>query len=259
MTDTASPDLNVRRDGHVAVLEIDRPPANHFDRALISALADALEGLQSDGRTRAAVLCSSGKHFCAGANFASLPDGDDRTAESRRLYAEALRLFHVRIPVIAAVQGAAIGGGLGLACAADFRVATPDSVFQANFARLGFHQGFGLSVTLPRIVGPQKALDLLSTARRVRGEEAAVLGLADRVVPSGTERDAALAWAAEIAACAPLAVRSIRATLRSGLPEAVGQALEHEVTEQARLWETEDGREGVAAGLERREPRFTGR
>ncbi|SEG90515.1 Enoyl-CoA hydratase/carnithine racemase [Thermomonospora echinospora] len=259
MTDTASPDLNVRRDGAVAVLEIDRPPANYFDRALIAAIADALGELESDGRTRAAVLCSSGKHFCAGANFATTADGGDRAIESRRLYDEALRLFHVQIPVVAAVQGAAVGGGLGLACAADFRVATPDSVFQANFARLGFHQGFGLSATLPRIVGPQRALDLLSTARRVRGEEAAAIGLADRIVPTGTERAAALTWAAEIAACAPLAVRSIRETLRSGLADAVGQALEREVAEQARLWETEDSREGIAASLERREPRFVGR
>jgi enoyl-CoA hydratase/carnithine racemase len=138
-------------------------------------------------------------------------------------------------------------------------VASPSSRFSANFARLGFHHGFGLSVTLPALAGQQAALDLLLTGRRVPGEEAMSLGLCDRLVEAGALRPATHALAVELARSAPLAVRSIRATLRSGLLERVEAALELEASEQDRLRGTEDFREGVIASLERRTPRFDGR
>ncbi len=201
------------------------------------------------------MLCSEGRHFCAGANLGSPGSPAD---EPRSLYRQALRLFASATPVVAAVQGAAVGGGLGLALSADFRVASPGSRFSANFARLGFHHGFALSVTLPALAGNQTALDLLLTGRRVPGEEALSLGLCDRLVEDGEVRDGAVALATELAVSAPLAVRSIRETLRGGLVERVESALEREATEQDRLRATADFREGVAASLERRPPRFQG-
>ncbi len=205
------------------------------------------------------MLCSEGKHFCAGADLGAGGGFDeDRATAAERLYRAAARLFTVRTPMIAAVQGSAVGGGLGLACAADFRVADPASRFVANFALLGFHQGFGLSVTLPEIVGQQAAADMLYTGRRIGGEEAHRIGLADRLAEPGTQCEVAVAWARTIAAAAPLAVASIRATLRAGLADRVRAALEHELAEQARLWATEDSAEGVAASLERRTPVFRG-
>jgi enoyl-CoA hydratase/carnithine racemase len=242
---------------HVATVEIHRPPANYFDAAMIRELADAYEALDADPACRAILLCSEGKHFCAGANLGSSASAAD---QPRALYHQALRLFAAATPVVAAVQGAAVGGGLGLALSADFRVAAPRSRFSANFARLGFHHGFGLSVTLPDLAGPQVALDLLLSGRRVAGDEALALGICDRLADDDGElRPAAHALAAELAQSAPLAVRSIRATLRAGLLERVGAALDREASEQDRLRETEDFREGVAASLERREPRFQGR
>lgn len=258
MTLPSFDELRVETDGAVAVLEIARPPANYFDRPLITAIADAIDALADDGTTRVVVLASEGKHFCAGANFGTTAEGADRATESRRLYAEGARLFSAPLPIVAAVQGSAVGGGLGLACAADFRVASSASRFWANFARLGFHQGFGLSESLPRIVGQQAAARMLVGAERVDGVRAAELGLADRLSEPGAERDTALELAREIAALAPLAVRSIRSTLRGDLADRVTAALDREATEQAWLWETADGREGIAASLERREPRFTG-
>jgi enoyl-CoA hydratase/carnithine racemase len=243
-------------DAYVATVEIHRPPANYFDAALIRDLGDAYETIDSDRACRAIVLCSEGKHFCAGANLGAASTPAD---EPRSLYREALRLFAAATPVVAAVQGAAVGGGLGLALSADFRVASPGSRFSANFARLGFHHGFGLSVTLPALAGQQAALDLLLTGRRVPGEEALSLGLCDRLVDDGEVRLAAHSLAAELARSAPLAVQSIRATLRAGLVERVQAALEREASEQDRLRATEDFREGVAASLERRTPRFEGR
>ncbi|MAE93415.1 MAG: enoyl-CoA hydratase [Deltaproteobacteria bacterium] len=236
---------------HVAVVEIQRPPANHFDAGLIQALADTYQGLDADPACRVILLCSEGKHFCAGADF-----GGGRRDEPADLYDEAVRMFAAEKPVVAAVQGAAVGGGLGLALSADLRVASPEARFSANFARLGFHQGFGLSVTLPELIGKSAAMELLYTGRRVKGEDALALGLCDRLVPLAELRDAAFALAREIAKSAPLAVRSIRRTLRGDLAERIRAATTHEQAEQERLRKTEDFREGVRAMAERRDPDF---
>lgn len=249
--------LLIEVDGPVAILEIARPPANFFDLPLIAAIAGALESLPERG-VRAAVLASQGKHFCAGADFGATVQGEERAAESRRLYAEGARLFGSPIPVVAAVQGSAIGGGLGLACAADFRVASELTRFWANFSRLGFHQGFGLSLSLPRIVGDQAARRMLVGAEKVDGRRALELGLADRLAEPGQERAVAVEYARELAALAPLAVQSIRETLRGDVPRRVVEVLDREATEQAWLWATDDGREGIAASLERRDPVFSG-
>jgi enoyl-CoA hydratase/carnithine racemase len=249
----------VVHDDHVAVAEIRRPPDNYFDAGLIGSLADAYEWADTQAGARAIVLCSAGKHFCAGADFTgrSGPAGTPNVAGD--LYEQAARLFRARLPVVAAVQGAAVGGGLGLACSADFRVASPAARFAASFARLGLHHGFGLTVTLPAIVGPQRANLMLYTGRRIKGEEAAGLGLADLLADSDGLRDAAHGLAAEIAAAAPLAVRSIRATQRTGLAGRVTAAMAAELTEQDQLRRTADFAEGVRATAERRPPRFEAR
>lgn len=245
-------------DDLVAEVEIHRPPNNFFDAGLIASIADAYESLQA-GPCRAVVLCSEGKHFCAGADFHGQSDAEALPeAGAADLYRQAVRLFRAELPVVAAVQGAAVGGGLGVACSADFRVAAPEARFTANFSRLGFHPGFGLSVTLPRIVGNQAALDLLYTGRRVNGEEAEAIGLCDRLVSLQELRPAARRLAGEIAAAAPLAVRSIRATMRGDLADEVARITRHEDAEQMRLRATDDFAEGTRASLERRDPNFTG-
>jgi 2-(1,2-epoxy-1,2-dihydrophenyl)acetyl-CoA isomerase len=169
-----------------------------------------------------------------------------------------VRLFAARTPIVAAVQGAAVGGGLGLALAADFRVASVDSRFAANFALLGFHRGFGLTVTLPLVVGHQAAMDLLYTGRRIDGSTARELGLCDVLVGPDELRPRAAAYAAEIAAAGPLATRAIRQTMRGPLVEQLRAAMAHERAEQDRLQRTDDFREGVSAVRERRSARFVG-
>ncbi len=242
----------------VALAEIHRPPNNFFDLALIDDIAEAFEAIDADPGCRAIVLASEGRHFCAGANFGA-PSEDDAQQGDRHLYDAAVRLFSTRTPVVAAIQGAAIGGGLGLALMPDFRVAAPEARFSANFARLGFHHGFGLSVTLPRLVGQQAAAELLYTGRRINGEAALAIGLCDRLVPIDDLRDEARTLAAEIAASAPLAVDSIRETLRGNLAAEIRAATDREKAEQDRLRKTEDFREGTRAMGERRTPDFKGR
>jgi enoyl-CoA hydratase/carnithine racemase len=249
--------IGVSTSGHVAVVEIQRPPNNFFDITLIEEIATAFETADADPAVRAVVLAAQGKAFCAGADFARRDVGEERPG--RHLYKEAIRLFRTRKPIVAAVQGPAIGGGLGLACMADFRITCTEGRFSANFTRLGFHPGFGLTATLPRLVGQQQAALLFYTGRRINGEEAVRLGLADQLVPLAEVRDAAMGLATEIAQSSPLGVAATRQTLRRGLADAVEQATERELVEQDWLRKTADFKEGIKATAERRLPEFQGR
>ncbi|MEO1695600.1 MAG: enoyl-CoA hydratase/isomerase family protein, partial [Pseudomonadota bacterium] len=243
-----------------------RPPLNFFDADLIGRIADETERLSGSPSCRVIVLAARGKVFCAGADFGDPEtfdvNGDAPGAPTRadlaRLYENAARLFACTKPIIAAVHGAAIGGGFGLAMMADFRVTCAEARFSANFNRLGIHPGFGLTVTLPRLVGHQKAALIFATARRFTGEEAVALGLADILAAQDNVRPAANELAQEIAANAPLAVQATRSVLRAGLSDAVRAATPSELEIQTELRRTGDFREGVAAAHARRAPTFTG-
>ena len=252
-------EVSAEPDGHVALLEIDRPPHNFVSVELMRDLADALEEIDAGGQVRAVVLAAAGKSFCAGADLASPTGVGGQGMEGiNPLYVQAVRLFSGRTPIVAAIQGAAVGAGLGLALVADFRIAAPEARFAANFVKLGFHPGFGITHTLPRVVGPQRAALMCLTGRRVKAEDALAWGLVDQVVPMTELRDAALTLAREISEAAPLAVRQTRATLRAGLAEAVKATTDHELIEQTALRKTADFAEGVRSVNERRPGVFVG-
>lgn len=265
---TTFTDIGVETHGHVGLIEIRKPPYNFFDVSLINQIADALEQFDRDIEIRASVLAAQGRAFCAGANFndparkeqeARAKDDPAANLPINHLYVQAVRIFRNKKPIVAAVHGAAIGGGLGLAVAADFRVACPEARFSANFTKLGFHPGFGLTATLPELIGKNNAELMFYTSRRVTGEEAYRWGLANVLVPQDEVRAAAMRLAAEIAECSPLGLVSTRATMRAGLADRVLAATNHELVEQTKLRTTEDFKEGVKATAERRIANFRGR
>lgn len=254
--DSLSIELEVHQD-HVGTLTFERGRNNYLNPELVVRLGEGIRELETQG-ARAVVLASYSRHFCAGADFS----GNEVAApgaETSPIYEVVPQLFERTVPVIAAVQGAAVGGGMGLALGCDFRVATPSTRFLANFAKLGTSQGFALSVTLPRLVGVQRASELLYTGRSVYGAEAHQMGLADRLVEGERLVSEAHAFAASIASSAPLAVAAIRRRLHGHIPEEITNALARDWQDQTALKLTEDFTEGKAAVQERRPANFTGK
>lgn len=271
---------------HITVVTLVQPPHNFVTEPILKDLAEALE--LAEATSRAVVLASEGRSFCAGANFRSPAapptSGNPATASSstvggsssavadsssavggssfedfaNALYSQAMRIFRVKVPLIAALQGPAIGAGMGLALACDLRVGGPHAWQQANFVRLGIHPGFALTLTLPATVGLPLATDLMLTGRRIQPEEALRLGLLNRLAEEGEELQSALDLARQVASGAPLALSATKATMRKRWLENLESTLAHEVREQARLATTRDATEGITAMLERRDPIFAG-
>jgi len=251
--------VTVETDGHVALVNFDQPPHNFVTIALVKDLADAFDVIDAETSLRASVLTSSGKSFCAGAELGSPTGvGGQGMDTVSPLYIQAVRLFSVKKPIVAAVQGAAVGAGLGLTLVADFRIASPEARFVSNFVKLGFHPGFGITYTLPRVIGEQRAALMCLTGRRIKAEEALAWGLVDEVVPQEALHGAALTLAREIAENAPLSVQSTRATMRGELAAAVKTRTDHELKEQTWLRQTADFAEGVRSVNERRQGIFIG-
>ena len=232
-------DLITKLENNIGYVSINRPPNNHFDAELIAQIADFFEEMDQEPSCRSIILSSEGKHFCAGADF-TRSSYKEESDPYERLYQEAVRLFKTKKPVIAIIQGAAVGGGLGVSLSADFRIACEESRFSANFSKLAFHQGFGTTITLPRVVGNQKAKWMLLTSARVKGKEALEIGLADFLVPQDELMFKAEDLASEINAAGPLGVQAIRETIKGDTVEKIEKIVKWELSEQNRLRETED-------------------
>jgi len=254
-------DVGVSLEGPIATVELRRPPNNFLDIDLIDHLASVLEALDGESDCRAVVLAAAGKHFCAGANLGKRIEDEaagKAVQRPRHLYQEARRLVATQKPIVAAVHGAAIGAGLGLALVADFRVTCKEARLACNFAALGYHPGFGMTVTLPRLVGHQRAKWLAYTGKRLPGDEAVAIGLADRLTEQSRVREVAHEMASELAQIAPLALQATRESLNKDLVHEFRAATEREAFEQALLRATNDFKEGVKASSERRPAQFTG-
>jgi len=241
---------------HIGTLTFQREPHNFLSVELLGEIAKHLEILDKDDSCRVVVLRSAGRVFCAGADFSGIANGGH--IDSSAIYAAAVRMFATSKPIVAPIQGAAIGAGLGLALVADFRIGCPASRFSANFNRIGIHPGFGLSHTLPRLIGGQRAARMFFTGERIDGRGALDIGIIDELVPEDETNETAQALAATIAQSSPHAVQATRRTLRLGLGDAVSAAVDRELRVQLPQFRSTDFLEGVRAMTERRAPVFTG-
>ncbi len=250
----------------VAVVVLDDPDRrNAMTVDMGEALRETTAALADDEGLRAVVLTGEAPAFSAGGDLAMLEDygrrtreeGFDATAPMRDFYGRFLTVRDLPVPVIAAINGHAVGAGLCVALACDLRIVADEAKVGLNFSRLGLHPGMGGSWLLPAILGTQRAAELLYTGRLVPGHQAADWGLALESLPADEVLPRALTLASEIAESAPQVVRQLKQTLRS--PAAtLDQALEREAACQAVNYGTDDLVEGLAAGRERRAPRFRG-
>ncbi len=252
--------------GGIGELTLNRPEnRNAMTPDVLAGLAEAVERAKADASLRVLIVTGRGKSFCAGADFKArreeAVEGAGWAPHERayQTYAPFLSLLDVEVPTVAAMQGHAIGGGLGLAIVCDLRVANESARYGANFVRLGLHPGMANTWLLPRLMGVPNAVELLLTGRLVDGAEAARRGLVHYAVPEADVLVRARALAAEIASAAPLAVRWTKRSLYEGLAWDPKTAARREALLQSRSFETADFREGVAALLGKREPRFEGR
>ena len=254
------------RDG-VAEVTLNRPEnRNSMTEDVFSGLQDALERIRNDREVRCVIITGVGRSFCAGADFKSgVQRGGDHEGyrapneRSMAMYEPFLGILEIEVPVIAAMQGHAVGGGLGLGLVCDLRIANEEARYGANFTRLGLHPGMATTYFLPRLVGIPRAAEWLFTGRLVSGEEAAQAGLANYAVPGDAVLGKGRELATEIAAAAPLAVRWTKRSLYRGLGWDPRGAAEMEAHAQSRTVETEDAQEGIKALLEKRDPVFRGR
>lgn len=257
--------LALHADG-VAHLRLNRPEsANGLNVELLQALDEAVLRVHGDGRVRAVLLTGEGKNFCAGgdvhtflAKGEALPDYIRvATALLQRVAASLIRL---NPPVVAAVQGfAAGGGGMGLVCSSDFVVAGESTRFLAGATRVAMVPDAGVTVTLTQLVGFRRAMEILMLNPVITAAEAKGMGLVTRVVADDALMDEAWALARQLAAGAPAALANTKRLLWSGLGQGVEAAMPEENHAQAILSGMADAREGLAAVIEKRAPRFTGR
>lgn len=247
----------------VAWLVIDRPKAlNALNTETLDELGRALDELAGRADVHCVLLAGGGdKAFIAGADIAEMKDLDEAGAQAfaARGHAVADKIAALPVPVIAVVQGFALGGGTEMALAADFIVAGEKAVFGQPEVDLGVIPGFGGTQRLPRKVGRNVATELILTGRRIKADEALRIGLATHVFPQESLKAEALKIAQTIAAKGPLAIRNAKQAIRDGLERdlAAGNAVERDAF--ARCFATADQKEGMGAFLEKRPAKFSGR
>ncbi|KUN59358.1 enoyl-CoA hydratase [Streptomyces canus] len=257
--------LDLDTDG-VARLRLNRPEAsNGMDVPFLRALHAAVMRCHAEDGARVVLITGEGRNFCAGGDVHTFADQGEKLPEYLReatswLQITTSALLQLRAPVVAAVHGfAAGGGGFGLVCAADFVIAAESARFMSGAVRVAMAPDAGVSVTLTRLVGLRKAMEILLTNTTLTAAEALDAGLLTRVVADDRLLDEALAFAGGLAAGAPLALAATKRLVWSGVGAGVEERLAEEARTVAELSGTADSREGLAAVIERRPPAFTGR
>ncbi|MBX7077936.1 MAG: enoyl-CoA hydratase/isomerase family protein [Nannocystaceae bacterium] len=262
-------DLQYQTEGPLAIITLDRPAArNAYSSAMVDSLVAALDAAERDEQVRAIILTGAGQAFHAGGDLKQMRDATGMFAGDpvalRRQYIEGIQRVPRRIslcdkPIVAAINGAAIGAGLDLACMCDLRVAAEGAQLGSTFVKVGLVPGDGGAYVLARAIGFARALELMLTGRVIDAHEALAIGLVHRVVEAGAVMDAARQLAGAIAHNAPLAVRLTKRAAYRSWDCDLETALELAASYQGMVQNTADHREAVEAILGKRAPAFTGR
>jgi enoyl-CoA hydratase/carnithine racemase len=259
----SDPAVRFSAEGAIGVLTLNRPDNRN---SMTPELLDAFAAASAQARAtdlRCVVVTGTGTCFSSGADFKSTVqrDGGHRAPNERSyaMYESFLSLLDIAVPVIGALNGHTVGGGFGLALVCDLRIGARDARYGANFVKLGLSPGMAISYLLPRLIGVARASELLLTGRLIDGAEAERLGILNRAVAADDVLGEALALARAIADNAPLAVRATKRAIQRGLDLQIRDAARLEAYAQAETLATDDAREGIAALLAKRPPKFTGR
>jgi enoyl-CoA hydratase/carnithine racemase len=239
-----------RRDDGVAVIRLNNPPVNALSRGVLGKLAAEAGALQADETVKAVVVTGEGKAFAAGADISEF-GGRDRGREIVAAFRAAFdAIAAIPRPVVAAVQGVALGGGMELALSCDLRIAAEPARLGQPEILLGIIPGAGATQRLPRLVGPARAKELIWSGRQVKADEALELGLVDRVVPGDELLDAALMWAGQLASGAVVAMGMAKRAIDDGLGRPLADGLDLERDAFIDVFATEDAQTGVRSFLE---------
>jgi 2-(1,2-epoxy-1,2-dihydrophenyl)acetyl-CoA isomerase len=253
---------------HVATIVLNRPETfNALSDPMVEDLKDAMDRIASDRDVRVVVMTGAGKAFCAGGDVNTMMERlnskvsirERREYMNHRVAATAKKIRSLRQPVLAAINGAAIGAGAGLALLCDIRIASEKARLGFPYVKRGLALDWGVAETLPRLVGTAHAIELVSTGRVIDAKTALEIGLINRIVPHETFMSAVDALCVEIANNAPLAVAMCKSQIMKEADQSIVSALEFETYSQTLCQSTEDHREGVQAFLEKRDPEFKGK
>lgn len=258
--DKSLDDLIVEQTGYVAHVRLNRPPHNFTDITLMKNLADQLSAFESNvEKVRSIIISSNGKSFSAGANFSQggVGGSGDFEKDTKEFYQHAARIISCRLPIVCAIQGAAVGAGLGLAMAGDFRICSERAYFWAPFVRLGIHPGFALTLLLPSLLGLNAAFEILLKGEKINSTKAKELGIVTEVVSEEQLLEKAYEVAELLSSHAPLAIIETKATLKRKIIQELDSMLAHELSKQAELFATKDAMIGISASINKQVPKFT--
>jgi enoyl-CoA hydratase len=253
--------IRLKKQNHIAILTIDRPPLNVLNTETVRELLSKLEEFEGDPEVRAVVLTGAGKAFVAGGDIKEMePMTPLEGAEYSKLGHKLTRCIeHLRVPIIAAVNGYALGGGCELMMACDLVIASSKARIGQPEIDLGITPGFGGTQRLPRLVGIARGKEMLYTGRQVSAEEALQIGLVTRVVEGEKLMDEVIKLAEGLASKAPVALRMMKELVNSGMNIDLRSACELETSMFSSLFATQDQKEGMKAFSERRKPKYKGK
>ncbi|MDP6342503.1 MAG: enoyl-CoA hydratase-related protein [Alphaproteobacteria bacterium] len=248
---------------HVGTITLNRPEAmNALHGDMREVLLAILEGFASDRRVRSVVVTGAGKAFCAGGDIAAMAErqGEEDTSGMDRTLVTVGRVLHqlrgMPQPVVAAVNGAAAGGGMNLALACDMRLGSENTLFAQSFVKIGLVPDWGGFAFLTRLVGTAKAMEIMMLGERIGAEEAHRLGLLNRLLPANGFMDQVREFAGRLAAGPPETLAAIKRGVYLGADASLAEVLAYEHRSQRTAFLSDDAREGIRAFLEKRPPRF---